>query len=175
MPATTPTTEFVQLWMLYGQRIYSYILALTSNYADADEIYQEVGVTLWEKFAEFEPGSNFQAWARQVALYKVRNFQKLRRHETVLCTPEFLDVVARRTAEQESTLSKQQKAFVDCYEKLPSRHKELVERRYQPGATTRSVAEQTGRKLKAVYQALDRIHNALFDCVQKATFERETS
>lgn len=161
--------------MSYGQRIYGYILALTSNYADADEIYQEVGMILWEKFDQFTPGSNFQAWARQVALYKVQNFKKLRRHQTLLCSPEFFDVVTQRTAEQKETLNTQYKAFADCYDKLPPKHKELVEQRYRPGATPRSVAEQTGRKLKAVYQALDRIHNALFDCVQKADFGRGVS
>ncbi|MBN1910394.1 MAG: hypothetical protein JW818_11685 [Pirellulales bacterium] len=80
MPSTPPTTEFVRLWTSYGQRIYGYVLALTSNYADADEIYQEVGMTLWEKFDQFTPGTSFQAWARQVALYKVRNFQRLQHH-----------------------------------------------------------------------------------------------
>jgi len=161
--------------MSHGQRIYGYVLALTSNYADADEIYQEVGMTLWEKFDQFTPGTSFQAWARQVALYKVRNFQRLQRHETMLCSPAFLDIVAQRTAEQEETLDLQYRAFADCYAKLPPKHKELVEQRYRPGATPRSVAAETGRNLKAVYQALDRIHNALFDCVQKAAFGKGVS
>ena len=174
MSTTPQTAEFARLWMKYMHRIYGYILALTSNYADADEIFQEVGMTLWEKFDQFTPGTNFQSWARQVALYKVRNFQRLQRHQTMLCNPAFLDVVAQRTAEQEETLDNQYRAFSDCYAALPSRHKELIEQRYQLGATARSVAKQTGRNLKAIYQAIDRIHNALFDCVQKATLGKGT-
>ena len=71
--------EFVRLWTLHGQRVYAYLLTLTSNRADADEIFQEVGITLWEKFDQFESGTSFQAWARRVALNKVRSFRQLRR------------------------------------------------------------------------------------------------
>ncbi len=155
--------------MLHGQRLYAYLLTLASNYADADEIYQEVGMMLWKRFDQFTPGTSFQAWARQIALNKVRNFRRLRQHQTVLCSPEFLDTINQRIAEQTNTLDAQHKALADCFDMLPPKHKDLIDRRYQPGATPRSVASQTGRSVKAVYQALNRIHNALFDCVRKAT------
>jgi len=40
------TAEFVRLWTVHGQRLYAYILTLVPNRADAQEIYQEVGITL---------------------------------------------------------------------------------------------------------------------------------
>ncbi len=161
--------EFVRLWTLHGQRIYAYLLTLTSNRADADEIYQEVGMTLWEKFGQFEPDTNFQAWARRVALNKVRSFRQLRRHKTILCSPEFLDAVDQTIASRAEALDAQHQALADCFDKLPPRQKDLIERRYRPGATPKSVADQIGHSLVAVYKALSRIHNALFDCVRKAT------
>ena len=168
------TAEFVRLWTFHGQSIYAYLLALASNYADADEIYQEVGMTLWEKFEQFEPGTSFQAWARQVAFNKVRSFRQLRRHGTVLCSPEFLEAIERTVAEDAAALDAQHKALADCFNRLPSRHRELIEQRYQPGATPSSVASRTGRSVKAIYEALRRIHNVLFDCIHKATLGEET-
>jgi RNA polymerase sigma-70 factor (ECF subfamily) len=161
--------EFVRLWMSHGQRVYAYILTLTCNDADADEIYQEVGMTLWKKFDQFTPGTNFRAWAQRVALNKVLSFRQLRRHSMILCSPEFFDVVNQQVEEDTETLDTQHQAFADCYRQLPPRHKELIEQRYRPGATTKSVAAQTGRTVPAVYQALRRIHNVLFDCVDKLT------
>ena len=163
------TAQFVRLWTLHGQRVYAYLLTLAPNDADADEIYQEVGITLWEKFDQFTPGTNFQAWARRVALNKVRSFRQLRRHQTVLCSPEFLEAIDETITEEANTLDAQHRALADCFEKLPAKHKDLIERRYQPGATPTSVAGQTGRSVKAIYEALRRIHNVLFDCVRKAT------
>ncbi len=169
MPDTSQTADFVQLWMLHGQTIYAHLLTLTSNDADADELYQDVGMTLWEKFDQFTPGTNFQAWARQVALYKVRNFRRLRHHKTVLCSPEFLDAIDQVTAKDAETLDAQRRALADCFDKLPPKHKDLINRRYEPGATPKSVAGQTGRGVKAIYEALRRIHRTLFDCVRRAT------
>ena len=163
------TAEYVRLWTLHGQRIYAYLVTLTTNDADAEEIYQEVGMTLWEKFDQFTPGSNFQAWARQIALNKVRSFRQLRRHATMLCSPEFLDAIDQTIAEDAGTLDAQHKALADCFNKLSPKHQDLIEQRYQPGATPSSVAGKTGRSVKAIYEALRRIHNALFDCVLKAT------
>lgn len=169
MLESSQQSEFVRLWMLHGQRVYAYLLTLTSNDADAEEIYQEVGMTLWKKFDQFTPGTNFRSWAQRVALNKVRSFRQLRRHSMILCSPEFFDRVNRRITEDTETLDAQHKAFADCYNQLPAKHKDLIERRYRPGATTKSVAVQTGRTVKAVYQALRRIHNVLFDCVRKTT------
>ena len=169
------SAEFVRLWTMHGQRIYAYLLALSSNYADADEIYQEVGMTLWQKFDEYTPGTNFHAWARQVALNKVRNFRLLRRHDTTLCSPELLDAIDQTVDRTIETLDAQHKAFADCFDKLSPKNKDLIERRYQPGASPRTVAEQVGRNVNSIYQALARIHNSLFDCVRKATPGGETS
>lgn len=169
MPDSSKTAEFVRLWTQHGQSVYAYLLTLSSNYADADEIYQDVGVTLWEKFDQFAPGTNFQAWARRVALNKVRNFRQLRRHSTVLCSPELLDAIDQTIEGEMETLSAQHRVFADCYSRLSPRHKDLIERRYQPGATPATVAQQLGRNVNAIYQALSRIHNALFDCVRRAT------
>lgn len=115
------SAEFVRLWTLYGQRIYAYLVTLSSNYVDADEIYQEVGMTLWQKFDQYTPGTNFHAWARQVALYKVRNFRLLRRHNTMLCSPELLDVIDQTVKRTINTLDSQNSVFVDCFNKLSPR------------------------------------------------------
>ncbi|MBN1910236.1 MAG: sigma-70 family RNA polymerase sigma factor [Pirellulales bacterium] len=172
---TIQSAEFVRLWTLHGQRIYAYLLALSSNYADADEIYQEVGMTLWQKFDQFTPGTNFHAWARQVGLNKVRNFRLLRRHDTMLCSPELLDAINHTVEKTIDTLDSQHQVFADCFEKLSPRNKDLLERRYQPGATPRSVAKQMGRNVNSIYVTLSRIHNALLDCVRKATLGGEAS
>lgn len=169
MHASPQRSEFVRLWMLHGQRIYAYLLTLASNRADADEIYQDVGMTLWEKFDQFTPGTNFQAWARRVALNKVRGFRRLRHHQTILCSPEFLDAVDRTIVEDADLLDAQYQVWTDCLNKLPARQKDLIECRYRPGTTPKNLAQQTGRSLDAIYQALSRIHRALFECVRKAT------
>lgn len=160
-------TEFVRLWALHGQQIYAHLLTLTANDADADEIYQDVAMTLWTKFDQFLAGTDFLAWARQVALNKVRNFRRLRSRKTVLCSPEFLEAVDRATVGDTETLEAQRRALANCFSRLSSRQRDLLRQRYRPGATPQSVADEMGRNVKSVYEALRRIHRTLLVCVRK--------
>ena len=46
------------------------------------------------------------------------------------------------------------------------RRAQLIDARYQVGATIETIAAQTGRSVHAVYRELRRIHRRLFDCIQ---------
>jgi RNA polymerase sigma-70 factor (ECF subfamily) len=65
-------------------------------------------------------------------------------------------------------LEQRQQALDDCIGKLRDPDQELIRLRYSAGATTRTVAEQLGRSVDAVYKALNRIETALIDCTQRA-------
>ena len=51
--------------------------------------------------------------------------------------------------------------------------RDLLACRFADGATTQSASEHVGRSVEAVYKALAKIRQALFDCVQR-TLARET-
>ena len=67
---------FVQLVTQYQQRVHLFILSLVPNRTDAEEILQETNLVLWRRFEEFRPGSDFRAWAFQVAFNKVKLFHE---------------------------------------------------------------------------------------------------
>ena len=69
-------------------------------------------------------------------------------------------------------LDDRREALAGCIEKLGPRDRDLLARRFTDGATTQSTSEQVGRSVEAVYKALARIRQALFDCVQR-TLARE--
>jgi len=48
-----------------------------------------------------------------------------------------------------------------------SRDRTLIRRRYESGAAVQMVAADLGRSVQAVYRALNRIHLALLDCIQR--------
>lgn len=158
--------DFIQLWTTHGQRIYAYILTLITNRSDADDIFQETGTTLWEKFDQFEPGTNFRAWACRIAWNKVRNFRQLRRHNTVLLSNESLERLNQTVLTGSAELDNQHAVLADCYEKLTARDRKLIDQRYQPGATVREMAEKCGRSADALYKHLARVHRMLFDCIR---------
>ncbi len=161
--------EFVKLWTGESRRIYAYIMALHPNAADVDELFQETALTVWEKFDKFEPETNFRAWACKIARNKVGSFWQLRRHSELNFGEDFPDVVDKMLALKTDILDAQHEALADCFAKLCPRDQDLVELRYQDGATVKKVAHQAKRSVDAIYKALNRIHMALLECVSNST------
>ncbi len=160
------TKDFVGLWTAHARRVYSYILTLVPNWADAEDIFQETGTTLWEKFNEFTPGSDFGAWACRTAYYKVLSFSK-RKGRLFYGDERLLEAVAEDTVAMADMLDAQHLALADCLKKLSDRDRDLIDRRYSQGGSVKSVAEQVGRSAPAIYKALQRIHQTLFDCISR--------
>ncbi len=146
-------------------RIYAYIYTLVRNRADAEDLLQETSVTLWEKFSEFDPETDFIAWSFRVALWKVKNFQRKQARAKVTFNEELLDLVAARYESQVPRLGRRREILQDCLEKLSHTDREFILSRYEPGASAQTAAEHSGRNIQAAYKALARIRKRLHQCV----------
>ena len=58
-------------------------------------------------------------------------------------------------------------ALLDCIDELPPGDRDLLRRRYELGATIKSVALAVGRSVEGLYKSMRRIHNTLYDCVHR--------
>ena len=129
--------------------------------------------TLWEKFEEYETGTDFKAWACRVAYYKVLEVRAGKQRGPLAFSDAFVDAVdSELTARSPETESRRSGALHTCLDHLSVKDRELIERRYQQGATTRQVADDVGRSRDAIYKALNRIHQSLFECIER-TIEKE--
>jgi RNA polymerase sigma-70 factor (ECF subfamily) len=161
---------FLRLFLQNERRLYAYILTLLPNRADADDVLQEASLVMWDKFDERAPPGDFVAWGCRIAYFKVLDFHKKSQRCRVRFSQALLERVAETAAEQAATLQldERREALAACVEKLSPKDRDLLSRRFASGATTRSTAVQVGRSVDAVYKALARIRQALFDCVTKA-------
>ena len=159
--------QFVQLVTRYQQRVYLFILSLLQNEADADEVLQETNLVLWRRFDEFEPGTDFRAWAFQIAFNKVQSFREKQGRQKLRFGDAFQQRVADVAASSPDDHDERRSALASCMQKLTDRDRDLIERRYRPRATAKSAAEETGRSVHAVYKSLLRIRRLLHDCIQR--------
>src|SRR5215471_21378774 len=82
----------------HQRQIFAYIYALVPNRYDAEDLLQETCVVICEKFHEFEEGTDFVAWACQIAYWRVRySWQKYARSK-VIFDQTILDAVAQTAA-----------------------------------------------------------------------------
>ena len=161
------TQEFVRELTGNARRIYAFILSQMPNWADADEVFQETSAVLWEKFHQFESGTNFRAWAFSIARHKILQHHNARGRDVLSFSEPFLEVVHKEAATDRVPPNLRQEALAECCGKLNAGDRDLIERRYQPGATTKSVASAVGRSVDAVYKSLNRIHSSLLECITR--------
>jgi RNA polymerase sigma-70 factor (ECF subfamily) len=161
------TEEFIRLITLYQPRVYLFVLSLVHNRADADEVLQETNLVLWKRFAEFELGTDFRAWAFQIAFFKSRQFLDRSPRSRVQFGESFLETLASVASAESDRFDSRQEALVHCLEQLSEKDRQLIDARYQPDATVASVAQQLGRSTEAVYKGVQRLRRALHDCIQR--------
>lgn len=166
-PPGPPAEEFVRLFTRYQRKIYWYIFAILHDSYDTEEVFQETALVLWQKFATFQPGTSFVAWACRVAYNKALRYRDEHRRELPCFSDVFLEEVAPEllTIIDSDATDLLHERLADCYGHLNQQDRDLIERRYKPGATTKRVAAEVGRSTDAVYKALNRIHQSLFDCM----------
>jgi len=118
--------DFVVLWSAHARRVYAYVLTLVNNWADADDVFQETSATLWEKIDEFEPGTDFGAWACRVAYFKALSLSQSRR-KFELRDQLFMEAIEAGTAEIAAELDDRFLALQACMNKLVTDDREVIE------------------------------------------------
>jgi RNA polymerase sigma-70 factor, ECF subfamily len=158
---------FVRLFLQHQRRITGLILALVPHGPDADDILQETSSVLWEKFDEFDPGTNFAAWALRIARYQVMAYYSTKRRTRARLSDETLDLVVEKMAARPERDDARSAALDGCLERLPDRERALLEARYRGEIAAEELARQAGTTVFAVYKSLDRIHGRLLECLQR--------
>jgi RNA polymerase sigma-70 factor (ECF subfamily) len=159
--------EFVQLFTRTQRRLYLFILSQVPNVQDAEEILQDANCVMLAKHHQFEPGSNFVAWASQIAVYEILKYRKRHGREKLRFSDEFLQAVAEEAPLTLDNVEERRRALELCLQKLRPKDRELIQERYSPGTRGRDLAEDLGRPANSLYQSLGRIRRTLMECVER--------
>ena len=166
--ADTPLDRSKQLMLLMTQhqrRIFGYIYTLVPNRTDAEDILQETSLVVCEKFGQFKVGTDFAAWACQIAYWEVRRARQKFARAKVVFNQEVVDAISETAVELAPERSARHEALAKCLQKLHPRDRELLLTRYEPGSGVELAAQRSGRSLEAAYKALARLRKLLLDCV----------
>ncbi len=168
MPDPKRYDEFAGLVRLHTGQVLAYINALVLDWNDADDLFQETCLVLWQKFDEFRPGTNFLAWALRIANFKVMKFrtQESRRGAFIarLRNAFETEFVGRSSEDAVAGLA----ALSDCMNLLTEIDRKLVTRCYGEGVAVRQAADAMGRSPESVHRSLRRIRKSLLDCIRRA-------
>lgn len=167
-PRESDECNFGRLFVQYEARLYGYIRSLVTHQTDAEDLLQETASVLWQKFHEFQAGTNFLAWAMSIARFQVHRFHRQQKSNVLHFSEAFHDLLAADTVAESARLGDLQHLLEECMDKLPLADRELFVLRYSSEPTTNGLAERLGRPASTIYNAIRRVRKALVDCVKRS-------
>jgi RNA polymerase sigma-70 factor, ECF subfamily len=159
--------QFLRLFLESERRIYAFILSVLANPTDADDVLQEVSLVLWKKFDQFQQGTDFVAWACRIAQFEVLKFYNKQRRSRIQFDQDGLEALANEVTLMGPYIEAQHAALAQCLERLATRDRDLLKRRYVNEATPKEIATQVGRSVDVIYKALTRIRDGLLNCIRR--------
>jgi RNA polymerase sigma-70 factor (ECF subfamily) len=131
-----------------------------------DDVLQETNLVLWEKRKTFKPGTNFRAWACQIARFKVMGHRrKLANLGFQLFDDELADQLAEECQAEPEELTARMDALKKCLSRLREPERQLIEHRYLSDSNLDEFAEKSGRSADSLRVTLFRIRAGLKKCI----------
>ncbi len=161
-------SEFVLLITGHQTAIYAYVLTLLPDRVAAQDILQEANLVLCRKRDEFEPGTNFKAWAFSIAYWQtMAHLKRVKRSGLVALDPDVLELVAQEAEEQLEDLEDRHLALKSCLQKLPAGDASILLAHYQRGESLAEISGRLGRSRDALKQVMLRIRRVLRTCIER--------
>lgn len=173
IPSTTGE-QFTRLLLENRSRILGFVLSLMPGGADAEDVFQDVCVILWRKFDQYEPGTDFVAWALAIARFEIKNYFKEQ-----AARPAQLSDVANEAVYQQYTTesfdevrSARSEVLATCLQRLKPEQHALIRDYYHNNDSVEVLAGRMQLSVAAVYKRLNRSRKQLAECVRSIMASR---
>ena len=170
-----PHDEFVTLLTGAQRRIWAFVCTLVVDRADVEDVIQETNLALWKMADQFEPGTDFVAWACRIAHFRVLRQRsaakrlRIQLSQAVVDTlvTEMLDANRIDSLVAAEDFSRRQRALAQCLEEIPSRHRTMLRQHYEEGMPLADIGAPIGRSRRAVAQLFLRLRALLRSCIRR--------
>ena len=159
--------EFEELYQAHASAIFGHIRALVSNAQDAEEVFQETATILCTKYDQYQPNTDFRAWACRIAYYEVLKYRERASRQPNVLSNEVLDLVDSEMIVMSDALDARGEALARCSELLKTKDPELIKDYYSREIAVAELAARMRKSVDTVYRSLRRVHTQLLECVEK--------
>lgn len=164
MSNTAPSiVENVQrLFLEHQAGLYGYVLSIVRDFSLAQDVVQDTFLIVTRKAAQFDPKTNFVAWAYTIARYEA--LASMRRLARPALAEETLQLLF---AQEEPRVSEHTIELVRaCMEKLTPNVQRMLNLRYEDALKPAEIARLLGWTSNAVSVAICRARLELRKCVK---------
>lgn len=168
MGSVSAQREVQKLFLEHASWIRGFLSGFVPEESEAQDLFQEVFLTVLDKAEDFSLGTNFQAWVRAIVKFKLLERGRLKQRNPLLFDPALMEILAEANAELDLEREERKQAIARCIEQLAPRARQILEMRYadQPVAPA-EIARQLSWTPGAVYVALSQARAFLRECARR--------
>jgi RNA polymerase sigma-70 factor (ECF subfamily) len=147
-----------------------YVRALVRDPHDAEEVLQEVGVTILSRAEPPSAAEKFPAWARGVARNTALHLWRKKRRDRMIPDSRLLDAVDAAYEQADAVpeiWERRRRALRECLSELPKQSWNILKMKYFKGLTCTEIARSLRRNAPAVRMALVRLRHMLAECIER--------
>jgi len=164
---SNPEQLVQKLFLQNAAPLRGFIFGLLPDRAAAEDVFQEVFVTVTRRAADFDSSREFLPWVRGISRHKVLEHFRVAGLRPQLFDEGLVEVMASAAEGTQDLWEARRVALANCIEQLAPRARQILELRYaeQP-LSPASIAERLAWTVNAVNVALSRARKFLQDCTR---------
>jgi RNA polymerase sigma-70 factor (ECF subfamily) len=147
----------------------AYLRSLVRSADAVDDLFQEVMLTAWKRFDDYDADRPFGPWLRGIARNRVLKHRDRCARDVLNCDSDVLDALESRFEGRSQTCDgfrESVERLLFCLRRLPDRLREAIELTYQHGLLLRQVAGRLGASEEAVKKRVQRARRLLACCIR---------
>jgi RNA polymerase sigma-70 factor, ECF subfamily len=162
-----PHQQFMRLFLESERELLRYVMALVPNVSDARDVVQETAVALWQAIEKYDPAKPFTPWACRFALNEARMHLRSESRRRRLLEEDVAQMLEERRVEAAAGMDARRAHLRHCLMALPAEQLALVRGYYFDEERIPALSQRLGRGEEAIYKALQRIRQALHQCIER--------
>jgi RNA polymerase sigma-70 factor (ECF subfamily) len=159
--------DFTRRWTEAQPMVSAYLCTCVPDFHSAEDLLQNVAVTLMRKFDDYDPARPFIAWAIGIAKFEVLRHRRFQARSVLEFRPDLAEELAGEFVDMVPELELRAHALRRCTEQLQGRSGEIMRLRYAEELKPRQIAEVLGLSSVVVRVALSRTRDFLRKCIER--------
>jgi RNA polymerase sigma-70 factor (ECF subfamily) len=153
-------------WERARTAVFAQLLAGIGSFHDAEDVLQEVAVSIAKNYGSYDPRRPFIAWALGIARNHLLMYFRKHQRDRLVFNEELTAAIGPHLEMfPESVADRRREALHRCLKRLDSRRRRLIEMRYSTGMSIQEIADALGKSDSAIKGSLHRLRRALEKCV----------
>ncbi len=156
-------------WERARTAVFAQLLAGIGSFHDAEDLLQEVAISVAQNYGSYDPSRPFIAWALGITRnHMLMYFRRYHRNRVTFSNELMASMERHFAAAAEVSIDPRREALHRCISRLDDRRRRLIELRYSSGFSIEKMAEVLGKSVTATKGSLFRVRKLLEQCVSRA-------